>query len=109
MVACADTTHINGTPFANSASTWYFDIVTKALASLCKGVDSPEPLLPAHEILILVAFSSDYMAYASLLKFAGSPVFAAVVYCATISSHILHWLELRGMDGRWIDGNSRFL
>ena len=77
-----------------------FRYCDEGLGEPVQGVDSPEPLLPAHEILILVALSSDYMAYASLLIFAGSPVFAAVVYCATISSHILHWFELRGMDGR---------
>ena len=41
--------------------------------------DSPEPSLPAHEILVLIALSSDYMAYASLRKCADSPVFAAGV------------------------------
>ena len=32
----------------------------EAQASLCKCADSPEPTLPAHEIFILIALSSDY-------------------------------------------------
>ena len=32
----------------------------EALASLCKCADSPEPSLPAYEIFVLIASSSDY-------------------------------------------------
>ena len=67
--------HIKGTKIAISASTLYFGAVTKAQASLCKCADSPEPLLPAHEIFVLIALSSEDMAHSSLHKCA-EPVFA---------------------------------
>ena len=37
-----------------------FRYCDEALASLCKCADPPEPSLPAYEILILIALSSDY-------------------------------------------------
>ena len=52
--------HINVVKIAFSSSTWYFDIVMKAQASLCKHATSQEPSLPAQEILILIALSSDF-------------------------------------------------
>ena len=52
--------HINVTKIAISTSTWYFDTVEKAQASLCKRADSQEPLLPAQEILIFITLSSDF-------------------------------------------------
>ena len=50
--------HINGTQIAIWASTGCFGTVTKAQASLCKYADSPEPSLPANEILVLITLSS---------------------------------------------------
>ena len=52
---------INVTKIAISASTWYFDTVTKAQASLCKRTDFQEPSLTAQEIFILMALSSDFV------------------------------------------------
>ena len=66
--------HINITKMAISTSTWYFDIVKKAQASLCKHAGSQEPLLPAQEILIFITLSSD-----CLRKWADSPEYSLLV------------------------------
>ena len=55
--------------------------------SLCICADSPEPSLPAHDILVLIILSSDYMDHESLCKCADSQeyVFATGVNSTQIA------------------------
>ena len=105
-LATAFAAHINGTLIAIWASTWYFGTVSKAQASLCKWqtrqslcrlhmifrycvkgsgepmqmADSPEPLPSAHDILVLIALSSDFTAHDSLRKCADLPGSSLLVW-----------------------------
>ena len=50
---------VHTSPFEQALGIFFY--CEEAQASLCKYADSPDPLLQAHDILILIALSSDYV------------------------------------------------
>ena len=76
-LATAFTAHMNGMLIAFDPSNAILVLLRKETrASLCKCANSPEPSLPANDILVFIALFSDYMAHVSLGNCADSPVIA---------------------------------